>query len=309
MPDTQESVSLAPLCHMGDHELKMGGRHLDWLRESNDVLDDDAALRKRIAEDGYLLIRGLQKRSTIEDARRVVLKHLQAEGELDPSRPFMDGIIGPGGRGRYLGGQKELTHHPAMLAQAESPEIMVFCDRLFGTRARTLDYKWLRAVGRGSGTKAHYDIIFMGRGTKELYTCWTPLGDVPLEGGPLAVLVGSHSLKAYDPIKATYGKADVDRDNIEGAFSHDTMELAEQYGGQWRTTEFKMGDILIFGMFVMHAALNNTSDRFRISTDMRYQAANQPVDERFIGDEPAANYDWRKTPVVPLETSRKKWGV
>jgi len=39
------------------------------LRESNDILDDAVALRERMAEDGYLLIRGLIDRDKVLAAR------------------------------------------------------------------------------------------------------------------------------------------------------------------------------------------------------------------------------------------------
>jgi len=55
--------------------------------------------------------------------------------------------------------------------------------------------------------------------------------------------------------------------------------MIEKFGGQWQTTEFAQGDVLIFGMFTMHASVVNTSNRFRISADTRYQRANEPVDD------------------------------
>ena len=48
----------------------------------------------------------------------------------------------------------------------------------------------------------------MGRGTKNLYTSWTPLGDVPYEMGGLMLLENSHRL---DELKQTYGQTDVDK--------------------------------------------------------------------------------------------------
>jgi hypothetical protein len=72
-----------------------------------------------------------------------------------------------------------------------------------------------------------------------------------------------------------------------------------------------MGDALIFGMFTMHASLNNESDRFRISSDTRYQLASEPVDERWVGDQPLAHYAWHAEPdkVISMEEARSKWGV
>jgi hypothetical protein len=57
---------------------------------------------------------------------------------------------------------------------------------------------------------------------------------VPLEHGPLALLVGSHR---FERVKETYGKMDVDRDHVTGWFSNDPIDLVDTFGGQWRTAE------------------------------------------------------------------------
>jgi hypothetical protein len=102
---------------------------------------------------------------------------------------------------------------------------------------------------------------------------------------------------------------DVDRDNVAGWFSNDPIELVDKFGGQWQTTEFAMGDVLIFGMFTMHGSLNNVSNRYRLTTDTRYQRADEPVDERWVGENPMAHYAWGKGEVTPMETMRARWQV
>jgi hypothetical protein len=37
---------------------------------------------------------------------------------------------------------------------------------------------------------------------------------------------------------------------------------------------------------LMHASLDNHSDAVRLSTDSRYQPADEPYDERWIGEHP-----------------------
>ena len=53
----------------------------------------------------------------------------------------------------------------------------------------------MRAVSPGPATPPHMDVVYMGRGTKNLFTSWTPLGDVPLEMGGLIILENSHKHK------------------------------------------------------------------------------------------------------------------
>ena len=304
----QQAAEPVRVC-LGGHELAVPSEPIGWLRDCNEMLNDVNALRTRLDEDGYLLVRRLQKLERVLAARRMILEHLGRYGKLDRSAPFLDSVIAPGAGGMWLGGQKEVTHTDEFLDVVESREIMGFFDRLFGEKALTFDYKWLRVVDAGAATPSHYDNVFMGRGTRKLYTCWTPLGDIPLEAGPLTILVGSHLESAYGKVQETYGHADVDRDNINGHFSMDPLSIVKRYGGQWRTTEFRMGDALIFGMWMMHASLTNESNRFRISGDTRYQPASEPVDGRWIGREPIGNYAWRRTPPKPIEESRREWGV
>ncbi|MAF11870.1 phytanoyl-CoA dioxygenase [Candidatus Poribacteria bacterium] len=291
---------------MGNRELELGGEHLGHLRESKDIQGDMPALRARLSEDGYLLLRGLHDVESVNAARRVVLADLDAREQIDRSHPRDEGVIAEAGRGAFLGGRKAVTHTDEFLSVVEAPRLMEFFTGLFDGESLAYDYKWLRAVPTGASTGAHYDVVYMGRGSLDLVTLWTPLGDVSYDMGPLAVLDGPRGMAE---VRSTYGKMDVDRDHVTGSFSDDPLALIEQYGGQWLTTEFEIGDALIFGMFAMHGSLTNTTLRYRLSADTRYQRADQPVDERWMGNEPIAHYAWTKGETVTMDEARQRWGV
>ncbi|HCQ01849.1 MAG TPA: phytanoyl-CoA dioxygenase [Candidatus Latescibacteria bacterium] len=291
---------------MGQDELELGGKYLSTLRDANDLIDDMDAIHRRMDEDGYLLIRGLQNTEKVKAARQVVLDNLKANDQLDLDQPADIGVAAPGKKGRFLGGAKQVTHTPEFLSVVESPEIMKFFEGFLAGPVLTYDYKWLRAVGPGDNTGAHYDVVYMGRGTKSLYTVWTPLGEVSYDMGPLVILVGSHQ---FDAVKETYGKMDVDRDHVTGHFTNEPIDMVNQYGGQWQTSEFHPGDVIIMGIYTMHGSLNNLTNRYRISTDTRYQLETEPVDERWIGKDPIAHYAWTEGETVSMEEARKQWGV
>lgn len=293
---------------MGQAELTMGTKYMTELRASNDILDDTEALRARLAEDGYLLIRDFHDREQVLKARQGMLHKLNELGKINRNCPLEEGVIGEGAKGAFFGGPatEEAMMQP-FYELVSSRKVLDFFDRLLGGEAMTYDYKWPRAVGTGDNTGAHYDIVYMGRGTKQLYTMWTPLGDIPLEQGTLAMLLGSQH---FDRVKQTYGELDVDRDNVEtGWFTSDPIELVERFGGQWATTHYNAGDAIIFGMFMMHASTNNTTNRFRLSSDTRYQLKSEPVDERWVGVKPKGHYAWGKTKMKTVEEARKEWGV
>ncbi|MDA0991804.1 MAG: phytanoyl-CoA dioxygenase family protein [Verrucomicrobia bacterium] len=297
------------LVKIGERDLEFG-KELGELRDSNALLDQPDALRARLADDGYLLIRGLQDRAAVLEARRAIFEFMRDNGnQILDGTDLMDGLINPDTKPARLLGNKAITHHPPVRAVMESKAIFDFFERLFGEPALTFDYKWLRQVGTSEFTGAHYDNVYMGRGSKRLHTCWTPYGDIPMEQGTLAVCVGSHKLDGFAKLRETYGNMDVDRDHVTGWFTGDPLEITNKFGGQWQTTNFRAGDVLVITMFTMHGSTNNTTDRWRLSCDTRFQPASDPVDERWVGESPMAHYAWTKGEVKPMAVARAEWGV
>ena len=140
----------------------------------------------------------------------------------------------------------------------------------------------------------------MGRGSSRLCSVWIPYGDISYEVGGLMVLEGSH--RQTDRLK-NYLSRDVDlycENRPEaaqiksgaipwkwgGVLSNNPQSLREHLGGRWLTAEYRMGDLLMFGMKTVHASLDNQTHFFRFSTDTRYQPASEPIDERWIGENP-----------------------
>jgi hypothetical protein len=263
------------------------------LRDANSLLGDQVALRKRMTDDGYLLFRGLLDRDLVLAARRELVGKLDAVGLIDRSHPLMDAIYsGTNARLAEIDRKafaKDLRTGPALREVVQRGRIIDYCRDFLGGQVRSLDYVWVRNVRVGSATGCHIDWVYMGRGTRNLYTAWTPMGDVPLSDGPLAILEGSHRL---EELQQTYGALDVDRDKDHpytgGWLSKDAPQVRNTYGGRWLTTEFRTGDVLLFGMFLVHCSLDNKSpeNKVRLSTDTRYQLASEPADARWTGEEP-----------------------
>lgn len=295
----------------GPHEFEAEGPYLTLqLCESNSLLQDVEGLRDRMKRDGYLFFRGLQDREEVLQLRRDILQRMAERGELDPNFPVEDGVIGSGCKRpstSSVRGQEHLkTERLRQLVYG--PRILGFFERFLGGPVLSFNFQWLRVTGAGAGSTIHYDIVYMGRGTQNLYTCWTPIGDIPPEMGPIVLCEGSNR---WEKVLATYGKTDVDRDHTEGYFSKDPAELVDKFGGRWATTSFRAGDVLILSMHIMHASLTNSTNRFRISCDTRYQLASEPADDRWIGPQPTGHTDFWSPDVKlePVEVSRKRWGV
>ncbi|WP_391574641.1 phytanoyl-CoA dioxygenase family protein [Cohnella sp.] len=271
---------------VGNRELELGGEHLTSLRSSNELLGDIEALRGRLAEDGYLLLRDFHDRDQVMKARKRILEKMDRMGKLDRDTLLEEGYMADGSKTIFMGGTNEDL--PELLEVLNGERIMRFFDELLGEQSLTYHYKWLRAVGKGDFTGAHYDIVYMGRGTHNLYTVWSPLGDIDYAMGGLAICLDSHN---FEELKRSYGMKDSDRDAIGlGHYTDDPLLVTEKFGGKWATTEYGASDVLIFGMFLMHCSLENTTNQYRLSVDTRYQSASEKVDERWIGKKPRGHF-------------------
>ena len=289
--------------NIGESEFEVGSADLGELRESNDVLDDLDALRERFSQDGYLLIRQLQKRDTVMQARLAFLEYLDELGCLDPAAPLVDGVIdmSKGPRGGFFSQTganlkvdpsdepgpaddgSALAYSPQITNLVESPEIVGFFEGFLDGEILPFEHRWLRVAGLGASTAMHFDFMYMGKGTENVCTTWCPLGDTSMDLGGLALCVGSQSSAE---LRAAFAGADAyeEGERFESLYSSSPKEFAERIGAKWHTADYKLGDVLIFGMHMLHAPLHNRTDRFRLSTDTRYQLASEPVDERWFSD-------------------------
>ncbi|GAB4464426.1 MAG: hypothetical protein OHK0029_34350 [Armatimonadaceae bacterium] len=286
-------------------ELDTASEAFGFLRDSSALVEDAAALRDRFAEDGYLYLPDCLNREEVIAARQVITQRLFDEGLLEGDP--MEGRLRPDSSAGYF--RPNLTRdNPELMRVLYDGAMMAIFERLFGEPVRHFDYTWFRSVGKGHGTAPHCDIVYMGRGTHDLCTAWTPIGDISLELGGLIILEGSHQ---KTEILAEYLAQDVDSycengPNAEavrtgklywedyrrwqepgagwdGSITHNPVLLRQELGGRWLTSpEYRMGDVLIFSIQTVHASIDNQTEYIRLSSDSRYQPASHPADERWI---------------------------
>jgi hypothetical protein len=270
---------------LGTADLSAGGRPLDASPEALGELRRSAPQdHHHLAEDGYLFVPGLLDRAAVQAARAELL-----EADLTQDYPMRSA---------------------RMRAVLQDGPMMEFFAALFGGPVRSYDFVWLRHQRPGDdATHPHCDLVFMGRGTPDVLTCWTPFGDIAPGGGGLLILEGSH--RTSPQRLAGYLAQDVDAycengpnadavrsgamhwehpehqpgEDWGGEIGDDPVALREQWGGRWLTADFRMGDVLVFTMRTVHAGTDNHTDRIRLSTDTRYQRADAPVDERWVRGE------------------------
>jgi hypothetical protein len=274
-------MELPPIVSYG-HTLETGPDKLGTLLDSSSVVNDVEELKTRLERDGYLYIKGYLDKDKVTKAYDALVNKLKDQTGFKPEIA------------RDCSEVQEVLY---------SGKLVEFYEKLYGEPVRHYDYTWLRVMGPGKGTNPHCDLPYMGRGTHRHMTCWVPYKKTSYKLGGLMVLEGSH--KRLDLLE-NYVYRDVDsycenreRDlekvkknewTFSGTLSHNPVAIRNKFGGRWLVTEFEPGDFLTFGMFVVHASIDNqTENEIRISTDSRYQRASEPIDERWVGVNPPAH--------------------
>jgi Phytanoyl-CoA dioxygenase (PhyH) len=263
---------------------------LGEFRDSSSLQSKSRALRGRLDEDGYVFLRGALPVEDVMAARREVLERLAAVGEI--AAPAIGGVVT--GRSDREAKVPDLTAF--WKAASEGARLR---NVTHGAALRRLmegvldgevvghDFVYLRVAAPGRALDLHYDYPFFTRGTKEVFTTWIALGEVPATDGPLYVVEGSN--RFADLIEAV---REIDQTGVPSrklAYDQPAHQFAAERKARILTADFKPGDMVIFGLLTAHGSLDNCSPigRARVSCDLRYQRADAPRDERFFGSDPA----------------------
>lgn len=258
----------------------MDARELQELEISNDALHDTQELRDRLQQNGYLFFRGLLNRERLLKLRREMLTVMQAGGWLLNGTDPIDGIANPDARSTEGDpGYTDVYHQVYKLESfhriAHCSEIIKLLERIRGCAMMPQPQKvarlWFPRYTEHT-TPIHQDFVHF-QGTHDNLTCWSPVGDCPVELGGLAVLPGSHKVNRVLDHHFSLGAGSLHVD--PGAHA----ELSQE----WSTTHYQVGDTLIFPALTIHKALPNlTEDRLRVSLDNRYQRVGDPIAEHML---------------------------
>jgi phytanoyl-CoA dioxygenase PhyH len=277
--------SLPALVYSNSVEIPFNTELFAPLPDSSGLLGDGTALRDRLAEDGALFLRGVLDPVEVWRLRAAYFRQFPP-GYLKPGTPPEAGVLGDAGVDLPPYG---LPGHPA--------HTFVRTDEL----ARFLDQSALRALAEtvleesvvqlprvilrhfdhlsGRSSRAHIDHTYMDRGTDRVITMWLPIGNSPLRTGGLVYLEGSHRLSPQDLAAL---RSVTDRPEDHRPVSHDLLWVARSLGRRWLWADYEAGDLTLHNPHVLHAALDNTTETMRMSVDVRFVAASQPPDQRWL---------------------------
>ena len=258
-------------------------------RDSADVLEDTPELQRRFEEDGYLFVRAAVDRDLALAAREEVFERLAEVGEIE--QPAIDGIFTDRSQRRELHPDlgafwQSVSEGPALRLVSHGPQLRGVVGKLLGEEARPHDFLFLRVSVVGRATNLHYDRPFFARGSQRICTAWTALGDIPVSDGPLIAIEGSNR---FDDLIEQAWAIDYDsKDSPVVSILDDVATLAKKRQTRLLTADFQPGDVVLFSMKLLHGTLDNHSPigRVRLSFDVRYQPAADPLDERYFGPNP-----------------------
>lgn len=273
---------------------------VNYFAESNDLLDDPLALRKRLRDDGYLFLRDLLPREEVLALRSQILECCRDAGWLRKGSDPMDALTD---HPPILEGDEEWLPIYARVQSLEAfhrlklnARVHHVMEDLFQEPVFALPMTIARIAfpnDNDRGTQPHQDWPHVG-GSTEIISCWAPLGDVPVEVGGLKILKGSHKAGFFTPRPASGPGGDV----VDADPSLD-----------WVQSDYRAGDLLLFKALTVHgAALNHTPDVLRISSDFRYAGISHTIKDTWLqphfhwaGDQftwDALDRAWRASPTA-----------
>eukprot|EP00928_Gymnodinium_smaydae_P064664 TRINITY_DN47949_c0_g1_i1.p1 TRINITY_DN47949_c0_g1~~TRINITY_DN47949_c0_g1_i1.p1 ORF type:complete len:338 (-),score=25.56 TRINITY_DN47949_c0_g1_i1:17-1030(-) len=250
-----------------------------WISQAREILQ----------REGLVILRGLLPVGVVKSARRTILRELalshalQVGFSLDTARVADDCLEGRLEMPSLLR-RLDIQRSPSVLSVLEHPALFSATASLLATdEVVTTAYKWLRAVPPGKFTGPHMDRAYVGTGQR--LTAWLPLGNVaagPGGTGSLCWVPGSHVDTEIVRTYQSYQRAGADGER-SGWLAADPGCLQLPVNSHWRSADFAMGDVAIFGMDLLHTTVPNDSKSFRLSCDTRWQPVGAPMPEVAVG--------------------------
>ena len=265
---------------------------LKELRVSNDAMDDPTELRRRIADEGYLFFKQLQNPDKLLDLRWQMMSAIQKAGWLIADTDPMDGIADvttqcTEGDNEYSAGYGKVYSLEAFHRSAHWPEVTSMIEAIAGQPIMPHPQKvariWFPKYTEHT-TPTHQDFVHF-QGSFENLTCWAPVGNCPIELGGLAVIPGSHKVGRVLEHHFSLGAGSL----VVDENAHEEVDPV------WHSTDYEVGDTLIFPALTIHKALPNyTEEKLRISLDNRYQTVGDTIAEHMLEPHGPSALQWEE---------------
>jgi len=254
----RQSPYTAETAHLG---LRMRIDDIPPLRESNDALHRRDLLDQRWADDGYLFFRNVVHAPAVEALRAEYMRRLKDQGMVHAvdAPPVWTGVPSAGPKPIE---RMDERHWRELVGD---PSFSALMSTVLGEAPNWIPIVSYRAkvpVGTPSPETFHnrHQDGYFNAGI-DFRICWVPLMDIDTSLGGLAIAPGTHK------------RGPLHNDGAPPNYDIPSSAIADT---DWRRSDYRVGDVLIFHNLVAHAALDNVSDKLRLSIDVRAVPASSP---------------------------------
>jgi hypothetical protein len=225
------------------------------LTDSTPLIGDAHALRQRYNDDGVLYLHGVMDANLMGWAQEKYRAALAAEGLIDISNeaPLWTG------KTTQLWRPCDVLGTTVWHEVVKTPKLNAILRDVFDAQPVWIPIAAHRSALPTGPLKEGQD-IFSGRHQDGFYNegmlftiCWMPIRDVKMDRGSFAVAPGTHKRGSLH-----------DTTLKNNAIPPDSIAASA-----WRSSDFRVGDVLIFNYLTAHAALPNPSNEIRMSLDVR----------------------------------------
>jgi ectoine hydroxylase-related dioxygenase (phytanoyl-CoA dioxygenase family) len=227
------------------------------LESCNHLLEDFPALQRFYEENGYILLRQVLHKPSVEEARDAMLAIAARHGLVRPGDPTATWT------GQTTAPIPEESPEYAGISRRmfDYPENLAVMAKVLGEPARMVPNVQYRLYPpNGQITIVHQD-GFYSPGIHDYKPVWVTLTPCQREVGGLMVAVRQnkrgyfHNIAKPSPFPIPEGVIDP---------------------SSWATTDYMPGDVLLVHPYSPHASRPNRSNRLRVTFDTRVQSARNP---------------------------------
>lgn len=246
--------------------------HPEPMYEANHLVGDAAAMRERLAQDGYLFLRDIVPTEKLLELRDQITGILAGFGWIagGEERMAAKAICRPRreGQPKFFEAHDKIIKLEALHSLAHESNLMAVLREALGESVFPHPLCITRLVFPDApelSTPPHQDFP-NNQGSPNLTAAWIPLADCRKEDGSLAIMEGSNKFGVL-PLDFHLGAG-----NRQAVLNDDVLSC------RWVGADFKLGDVVLFSALTVHRALDNKNlDRMRLSVDFRYQLEGEPL--------------------------------
>ena len=244
------------------------------LKPFKETEKDSLSYTSILREDGYLFFRDILDVDKILNYKNDFMTLLRKYNLIIPegSEPVWSGVLPDSETGAAIA--MEGSELKSLYEVGQSDEILEIARRIYGDPIHMFPETIPRAQPPEDAafrTPAHQDIYFYER-SLDFITAWTPYMDIDGSIGGLTLAENSHK-RDFDKRLFAFGKYEGGR--IVPGIPEDRIPNTT-----WLSSDVNPGDVLIFHCKMIHKALNNKSNKVRLSSDIRYQNGLTHIDWR-----------------------------